>query len=302
MPDPHHHLEEGRRSQQLGMLERALECYRRAAEEAEEPALASEAWRRMSSIHRSRCRWEDALEAAHRSRSIARRVRDVNGESEALNAEAAVFMSRGEFRVAQPLLEDAVELATSDRTLGISLQNLGYVAARTGELDAAERYLQAAAAHFRQTGYRWGEACVLTSFAAVALDQKRYELARNLSERAETTAREIEDLNLLALAIKNRAEALAGLGELAAAHDLASEALGYFGASGDVFRQVESFKLLGDICSQQGDTVAARACFETGLELARRVEVRLESRELGERLGALAGPPRNAAGGGPAPA
>lgn len=291
MTDPRELLRDGRRSQQLGALDRALECFTRAAEATDDPIVASEAWRRMSSVYRSQCRWEDALEAAHRGRGLARRAGDPDALAESLNAEAAVHMSRGEMGVARPLLEEATEIAASDRAMGITLQNLGFVAARTGELDAAERYFEVSAAHFRRAGYVWGEACVLNSHAGAALDRGDYRLADTTAQRAIDAAREVEDLNLLAMATQNRAEALAALGDLERAEDLLSEALGYFGAAGDHVRQVAAYKLLGDICMRRSDTDTARRCFEKGLELSKQVEVRLESRELTERLGGLGDAP-----------
>lgn len=288
MADPRELLSEGRRCQQLGALERALECYQLAIERTEDPTLASEGWRRVSSVRRAQCRWDDALEAAHRARALARRANDLDGLAESLNAEAAVHMNRGEMAVARPLLEEAAEVSSNDRAMGITLQNLGFVAARTGDLDAAERYFEVSAAHFRRAGYRWGEACVLNSHAGAALDRGDYRLAASTAERAIEAAREVEDLNLLALATQNRAEALAALGDLTTAEDLLSEALGYFGAAGDHMRQVDVFKLLGDISVRRGDPVTARRCFEKGLELAKLIEVRLESKELTERLGHLA--------------
>ncbi|HUF26498.1 MAG TPA: hypothetical protein VMM18_05890 [Gemmatimonadaceae bacterium] len=292
-------LDDGRRSQQLGALDRAFECFRRASEAAAEPATAAEAWRRMSSVHRARCDWPAALEAAHRARSLARRAGDDDALAEALNAEAAVHMSRGEMLIAGPLLEEAVELARSDRTMGITLQNLGFVAARTGDLDGAERYFQVSGAHFRRAGYRWGEACVLTNRAGAALDRRDYQLAATTARQAIDVAREVEDLGLLARATKNRAEALAELGELRLAEDLVSESLGYFGAADDHVGQVETFKLLGDISARRGDETTARRCYEKGLEVAHRIEMRLESAQLSDLLGGLAGsarPPSNKVG------
>ena len=288
MTDSRELLAEGRRCQQMGALDRAVDCFREAIEQAGDPLVASEGWRRMSSVRRAQCRWDEALEAAHRARQLARRANDADALAESLNTEAAVHMSRGEMAVARPLLEEATEVSGSDRAMGITLQNLGFVAARTGDLDAAERYFEVSAAHFRRAGYRWGEACVLNSRAGAALDRGDHRVAASTAERAIEAAREVEDLNLLALATQTRAEALAALGDLSTAEDLLSEALGYFGAAGDHMRQVDVFKLLGDISVRRGDPVTARRCFEKGLELAKLIEVRLESKELTDRLGGLA--------------
>ena len=287
MTDARDLLDEGRRSQQLGALERALACYREAVEGTDDPVVAAEAWRRVSSIHRARCEWQEALEAAARSRTILRRTPDRDGLAESLNAEATVYMARGDFGPARPLLEEAAEAARSDRVIGITLQNLGLVSARCGDLDGAERYFKVSAAHFKRSGYRWGEACVLINHAASALDRENYELADATAGQAIEAAREVEDLNLLAMATMNRAEARAALNDLQCAEDLVSAALGYFGATGDHGRQVEAYRLLGDICHKRGDDATARRCYEKALEMAHSIESNLESRTLAEKLGEL---------------
>jgi len=294
-------LDEGRRSQQLGALDRALNCYRRAIEETDDFALAAEGWRRVSSVHRARCEWQEALDAAGRSKRILRRLADSDALAETLNAEATVYIGRGDFGPARPLLEEAAEVATSDRVIGITLQNLGLVSARSGDLDGAERYFKVSAAHFNRAGYRWGEACVLINHAATALDRQHYRLADETAERAIEAAREVEDLNLLAMATMNRAEARAALDDMHRAEDLVSEALGYFGAAGDHARQVEAYRLLGDICLKRGDDATARRCFEKGLELANQIESRIEWRALTDRLGELAQSVPRGAAAGPAP-
>lgn len=266
------------------MVERAVDCYRTAAE-SEATEVAAVAWRRLSNIFRGHGQWEEALEAAHRGASLARRSGDPELVAEALNAQALVNVSRGEYRAARALLEDAADLAKRDRTLGVTFESLGHVAARTGDLDAAERYLHAAAGHFRLAQHHWGEACVLTSFAELALQREQWRAAAALARRACASAREVEDLNLLALATKHHAEAKAALGDLEEAEDLVSQALGYFMSSGNMLSQLETYRLFGDISVARGDRERARSCYLKAMDLATRLQSRQEETNLTARLG-----------------
>ena len=137
MPDPVELLEEGVRCEQSGALDRAFERYCSAAELSDDPDVVSEALRRQAEVYRARCEWENALETAHRSADVARRARLSTRLAEALNAQASVYMSRGHFATAAPLLHQILSLTTDDRLRGIALQNLGTIAAQSGDLDTA---------------------------------------------------------------------------------------------------------------------------------------------------------------------
>src|SRR5688500_17291883 len=133
-----HDIEEGLRYEQHGVLDSALAHYERAARTTTDAALISEAFRRQSSIHRTRCDWELAVACAERAVVAAREARLDDLHSEALSALAAVYRSRGDLDDAEMMLEGALRLAHEERVRGIILQNLGGVAAAKRDLAAAQ--------------------------------------------------------------------------------------------------------------------------------------------------------------------
>src|SRR5687767_10868516 len=65
-------IDEGLCFEQHGVLDSALVHYERAARTTRDAALISEAFRRQSSVHRTRCEWELAIACAQRAVASAR--------------------------------------------------------------------------------------------------------------------------------------------------------------------------------------------------------------------------------------
>ena len=285
MPDAREQLDEGLRRERGGVLDAARTAYEAAVREAGDPAELAEALRRLSGVHRAQCRWNEALHAARESARIAADAGLDDHVAEALNAEAGVHLSRSEFLEAAPLLERILLLTGNSRLRGIALQNLGSVAAQTGDLATAERRFAESQDAFRAVGYRRGEALALNNQGRAALERGDVERAAAILPEAVTLARLVEDVDLVALSSLNWAEALAALDELDRAEELISSALGFFTSSGNDWRRVECFRLLGDVLARKGDRGTALACWSQGLVLARSIGAPAEERALADRLG-----------------
>lgn len=275
------------RCEKAGLLDKALQLYREARSKERDPALVAEAWRLESYVEHGRCAWEAALAAARQSGAIARAAGLDDLTAEALNAEAAVHLARGELDAAAALLEAMLDLTSVARVRGLALQNLGILYGQRGELEKAARQFEEALAEFERADYRWGQAHVLNNRVALALevDAPDYDGAAALGQRAAALAREEGDLDLLAIARLNLAEALAGLGEHEQAQREASTALGQFQVSGNVWRRVSCLRILGDVSVARGDPDTARAMWERGLELARDIGAARDAIALETRLG-----------------
>jgi tetratricopeptide (TPR) repeat protein len=286
MPDSLGDIEEGLRLEKFGMLDRALAHYE-AATSGPDPLTVTTAWRRRASVLRTRCDWDGALAAARESAAVAVRHGLRDAHAEALNAEAAVFQSKGDFIAARPLLERILDMTTDPRIRGVALQNLGAIAAEGGDLETAEHRFLESYGCFQAADYAWGQAFALNNYGRAAMDRENFEIAERVLTRAVELAREIEDLDLAALATMNLAETMLCAGDLERADEAASTALGYFDMAGNRWRRVECLRLLGDINRRDGQAEIARRCYLQGLELARELGVQLEVTRLEDRLNAL---------------
>jgi tetratricopeptide (TPR) repeat protein len=283
MPEPLGDIEEGLRLEKSGMLDRALAHYE-AATETEDPLTVATAWRRRASVLRTRCDWEGAMAAARESAAVAVRHGLTNAHAEALNAQAAVFQSQGDFASATPLLEGILGMTKDPRIRGVALQNLGTIAAERGDYETAEHRFLESYRCFKAADYQWGQAFALNNYGRAAMDRDNFEIAERVLTRAVELAREIEDLDLAALSTMNLAETMLSANDLERADEAASTALGYFDMAGNRWRRVECLRLLGDINRRDGQHEVAHRCYTQGLALARELGVQLEISRLEDRL------------------
>jgi len=141
MPDSAELLEEGRRYEGHGVLDRALENYVRAAEVTNDPSIIVEALSHQSRIHRCRSDWDAALATARRAQGIAIAAKLEAPLVEATIAEGNVMICRGEFPEALAIFRRLADTSTDARVRGIALQNIGSILWQQGQLGAAERAL-----------------------------------------------------------------------------------------------------------------------------------------------------------------
>lgn len=271
------------------MPDRALERYRAALEQTDDPALISESLRRQAHVYRSRCDWDNAIAAAVRSAQVAEGAGLIDLLAEAWNAEAAVHQSRGDFEVAIPLYRRMLDAVQVGRIRGVALQNLAAIHATRGMLDEAERDFEGAVSAFQDAGDRSGMGYVLTNLGALALDRGDPSQAEETLHEAIRLAREIQDLDLLALARFNHAEALLAQGELQKAEAEVSASLGHFGAAENRWRRLECLRLLGDIAQRAGQTESARRFFDAAIDIAEEIGNLLVRDQLAARIAALDG-------------
>jgi len=268
MPDPVDLLEDGKIFEQHGVLDRALECYTRAAESAADPVLTAEALIHQSRIHCCRSEWEPGIECARRAQEVASAAGLEGSVPEAVIAEANVLLCRGDFPPALELFRRVLETSQDPRLRGVALQNIGSILAQQGNLGAAERTFAESFGCFRRAGYQLGEAMALNNQGRVALDRGNVTLALQVLEQALVVARAVGYAELIALATVNYAEALVARGELDRAEETASTALGYFATSGNRWREIECLRIIGGINERLGGIADAARCYERALRLA----------------------------------
>lgn len=287
MPDSSEYLEDGRKYEGHGVLDRAIECYAAAAENATEPALLVEALTSQSRVYRFRSEWDLAVDAAHRAQESARAARLGGPLIEAMIAEGNVLMCRGDFSEALGIFRAVLDATSDARVRGIALQNMGSILWQQGQLGAAERALSESFGWFHRAEYALGEAIALNNHGRITLERGNPELAKGLLTQALEAARANEDAELIALVTLNYAECLDALGDRQRAEEEASTALGYFAASGNRWREVECLRLIGAINEALGNCEHSTRCYDRALDIAKEIGARQDVRLLQERLARL---------------
>ena len=293
MSESHDLIADGVRAERAGAMDRALSCYETVASTTNDPALLAEALTREADVHRARCDWTRALDAARRAQAAAESVSPplLRQLDEAVNAEANVLMCSGDFIAAATKYELIAAKSGDPRVRGMALQNLGSIYAQCGQPAAAERAFAESLENFTLAGYARGQGIALNNMGRLALDQSKCPEGRELLQEALAVAREVEDLDLVALVSLNLAGAYCTDGQLDRAQDLAMTALGYYRDSENSWRQIECLRLIGDINARCEDVTNATRCYNLALRLAEEIGSEPEMLVSQERLAALS-PPR----------
>lgn len=287
MPDSAELLEEARRYEGHGVLDRALENYRRAVEETDDPSVIAEALTHQSRVYRCRSEWDLALETARHAQQVATAAHLQGPLVEAIIAEGNVLICRGEFPEALAIFRRVADTNSDPRLRGIALQNIGSILWQQGQLGAAERALAESLGWFQRAGYGLGEAIALNNHGRISLERGNIDLAKQLLVQARQAARAIEDAELNALVALNYAAALIADNKHHEALQEASGALGYFTSSGNRWREIECLRLIGTINEHHGDCADAVRCHERALRLAEEIGARQDIRVIRDALARL---------------
>jgi tetratricopeptide (TPR) repeat protein len=290
MADPQELIDLGLRHEKNGELDAALEHYRRAESEATDAMTISEAIRRQSVVFRRRSDWDASIELARKAGRVASEAQLLDQFAQTVNTEAATLLMRGDLTGATQLFENVSRGESSDpRVRAIALQNLGTIAAQTGEWDRSRECFRESVQCFQRAEDAWGEAVALNNYGRAALDHGNMMMAEELLEQAVAAARRVEDYDSASLAMLNQAEALAGMQQLPRATALATAAREFYATSGNAFRHSEALRILGDIDLKRGDATSARQRYTEALVLASAADAPVEMRVVRERLAALDG-------------
>jgi tetratricopeptide (TPR) repeat protein len=290
MADPQQLIDLGLRQEKNGELDAALEHYRRAETESTDPMTISEAIRRQSVVYRRRSDWDASIELARKAGRVASEAQLVDQFAQTLNTEAATLLMRGDLPSAAALFEKVAQGTSADpRVRAIALQNLGTIAAQTGEWDRSRTCFRESVQCFQRAEDAWGEAVALNNYGRAALDHGNMMMAEELLEQAVAAARRVEDYDSASLAMLNQAEALAGMQQLPRATALALAALEFYVTSKNDFRHSEALRILGDIDVKRGDPASARQRYTEALALASAADAPLEMEIVRARLAALDG-------------
>jgi tetratricopeptide (TPR) repeat protein len=281
-------IADGVRAERAGALDRALDAFRTVCETSSDPDLCAQAYTHEADVRRAQCDWNAATAAARRAQGIAWDADLPERYLESLNAEANILSARGRFDEARPILERVVAGTTDPRLRGIALQNLGSILAQSGQRGAAERSFAESLGNFHKAGYERGECIALNNLGRLALDNGDPAGAQPLLERAFRIARRLEDHDLAALAGMNLGWSLCQSGDFDRAQDHAMEALGYFAGCENRWREIECFRLIGDINARCEDYANAERCYGIALSYAEQIDCAPEVRATRERIAELA--------------
>ncbi|MGB0385750.1 MAG: AfsR/SARP family transcriptional regulator [Ardenticatenaceae bacterium] len=200
---------------------------------------------------------------------------------------ASVSISQGQYHIAKPLLEDAIELArqaqlafsSSPRALAIeadSLRELGNICWHEGDYVQAETYYQKALSIYRapSMAHQRGEAWALNRLGFVAWSGGDYVQAQAYHERALQIFRSIGNQQGEATVLNHLGTVLEQQGYYSDAKANYSQGLRIFRQVGDLQRESIGLSNLGFVCHHYGNYHEAKGYFEQMLYLTRQIGYR----------------------------
>ncbi len=246
-----------------GLLEKAqarLEDARSQALKRRDTQLELEAELGLARIAGRRGRHDDASVAAGRLHERARASGHPDVAAQAKNILGAVCELRGDWEQAAQHFRDALGIPEiTPRTQGKIYQNLGAVAAQQQRFDEAREWFTKSVEAWRAVGYGVGLALAVTNLAAATLDTDDAEKGAELALEGMQLAREEGAVDVLGIALENRADALFRLGRRTDAIEALAEALGIFSGQKDNLRLAQCLELLGAMYQTEEQMTALNA-------------------------------------------
>jgi tetratricopeptide (TPR) repeat protein len=246
-----------------GLLEKAEARLTEARDQAltrRDTQLELEAELGLARVAGRRGRHDDASMAARRLYERARSSSHPDLAAQAKNILGAVCELRGDWTEAAEHFREALTIpGITPRTQGKLYQNLGAVAAQQGRFDEARDWFSKSVDAWRAVGYGVGLALAVTNLAAATLDTDDAERGAQLALEGMQLAREQGAVDVLGIALENRADALFRLGRRTDALESLAEALGIFSGQKDNLRLAQCLELLGAMYQREEPTTALNA-------------------------------------------
>lgn len=261
------HLWEGGRLTQAVALHRAA---RSAAVVHRDSAGEALAERNLGMAHVRLSRYDTATAHLQRAVRLFREIADGDGEASAVNNLAIIATMTGDYPLAMERM-DAVcahyRRTGDDEHLAGSLTNIGVIRSRTGDIEGSVEIQEEAAELAARHGWEKREQLARSNIAGLLADSgDPTHAARAVAsaQRAVELARRRADDVGLAYAESNLANALHLDGQTARGRELAERVLTRAEELTVGELVTASHNNLGEMLLREGETDAARACFERG--------------------------------------
>ena len=221
---------------------------------------------------------------------IARSSARLSDQVMALNNLGTLRLQRGDLDAAQAAFVEGLTIAQAigtDRGIGLSLSNLGLVAAANGQTNDARKYYEMAANYRLRARDYAGQANTDSNLGDVYLASGSIREAIGAYRLSLSVARDIDEPYI-------QIRSLDGLIAIYRQRDEPGELTRYLNdrialtiRTGDDWQRLLTLRTLGEIYQDNGNLAAAQDAFERALSLAQAMERKQMQAELTNRLLAL---------------
>jgi DNA-binding SARP family transcriptional activator/tetratricopeptide (TPR) repeat protein len=224
-----------------------------------------------------------------RNLELARELGDRTGEGYALGILGLLYQRLGRYAEARDCNHEAIttrERSGDQRLVAICTANLGRIELALGDAAQAWELLDKALALTREIEERSEEASVLSGLGAAASRLGEHDQALRLLYEGLELAREVGNTDYTVRGTVKLADGHRRAGHLDRALVLVEQVVGELRRSSAIDHLATASNVLGAIHADAGRVTESHAAHSQALELARRIEYRIEHARALEGLGA----------------
>ena len=281
-------LEQGERAELSGDLPAAIAAYE-IVDEQGAPRAAAQASFRLGRVSWRQGRYDAALTAFERARSLALQLDEHELSARSENGIGAVHYARGEYRQARTWYSQALT-RTTDTTIRARIHlNLGVIANIEGNLeDARANYVESRRV-FSEARDVEGEALALHNVGMLHADLAEWNEADIAYRSCLELFEQLGHTAMVANVLVNRSELLIERGDLTLAIESCDQALAVFEQLGDEVGRGEALRWKGHALRRDGNAADAERFLGEAVRIAHRTHARLLEAEGARELAAIRG-------------
>jgi tetratricopeptide (TPR) repeat protein len=279
----------GQKAEERGDYVQAAAAYAKVTEDPD-PAEAGEGHFRLGRVNWHQGRFEQALSAFERARSIARDGGLGDLEARAENGIGTVHYARGEYAQAKASYQIAMERTRDPVLVGRFMLNLGAIANIEGNLENALWHYLRARNLFRDNGDRASESLALHNLGMLHADREEWEAAADAYEQCLGICEFLGNRAMIPMVLLNQAEVFIAEGSFDRAIRACEVSMSISVEVGDEVGRGEAFRWLGHAQRTAGNAEAAEAALTEAVLVAQRFRVKLLEAEACRELWELKRP------------
>ena len=284
-------LHAARGHERAGCVSEAMNCYRKAIEEAGRSsawAVEAEAFRRLAVLHHNRGEPDAATDSCSKSLEIAARTGDSALAAEALNVQALFALHRGDLATARGTFDRALALGGQFPELHARIEgNLGVLANVRGDLDSAIGHYSRSLDAYQQAGHEEGCARAYHNLGMISADREQWVEADRYFEHSHQIAEKIGDLHLQGLCLLNHSEVHVARQQFDLAKSSAEQALAIFDQLGSQLDKPDVYRVIGTVYRETGRPALAESRLRSAIDLSATTGSVLSQAEASRELALL---------------
>ncbi|MEM9944525.1 MAG: tetratricopeptide repeat protein [Cyanobacteria bacterium P01_D01_bin.36] len=246
-----------------------------------------EAYEQLVKVYSALGQYDDAERVIRQQLAIARSDQNFSDQIRALNNLGTIHLQTGDLATAHAAFLEGLTVSQdvdSNEGIGLSLSNLGLVAAAQGQLNDARKYYEVAIEYRVRARDFAGQSNTDSNLGDVYLAGGQVRQAIGAYRVALSVAKNINEPYLQLRALDGLIEIYRDRNEPSELSRYLNERIALTQQTGDDWQQLLTLQTIGEIHQDQGDWAAAQDAFSRALNLARTMDRKQVQAELTNRL------------------